>query len=231
MAPFDGFSEDDFDYFVRPADDYGPILKSKLKRLLDEVHVRLPEGFRSRYPYVYSARLTNSSGERGIWAAFRPPQEPGDVFRHCNVTIELDSEGLSINAVIRDGRPSQAWTPLGRFALGMENDPAIVRALRLGRQFQLRVSERLGPNGGRILPGSEEWFLRGSLRLDHSEEDIRAFLGIMLAAVPFPGIHVRRQFPRWDATLPDGPILVAEATRTVEALAPVLEVLDGPSRG
>ena len=225
LAPFAGFNEQDFDYFVRPADEYGALLKEKLRRFITEVHNRLPTEFQDAYPEVYVGRVSNKGDDRGMWSGFRFDQQLDDPFKHCNVTLELDSEGLSINAVIRDGRPDQPWTAAGAFSQQIRDQNEILNALSLGKDFSIRFYERVGRNGGRIMPGYEEWLLCGTLRLDRQLTDILEFAALMLKSIRYPGIHVRRHFRRGTDILEDGEALLNEAVTTVLQLAPVLTAI------
>lgn len=232
MAPFEGFSEQDFDFFVTSNEDYAPILRAKLQRFGVEVYSRLNLSLKRIYsegPYV--GRIAKKRQARGIWLGIRKPQDTKDALRHCNFTLELGAEALSINVVVRDGRHDQPRTAIGTLYNLLSRSPdALVGALYLGQEFFARVYDRQGAGGGRIMPGSEDWHLHAALRLDHPVEDVAGFLRRMLEVVPYPGIHIRREIPRWDPILRQSRPLIALTVNTIKRLLPILNCLEEASK-
>jgi len=224
MAPFNGFSEEDFDFFVTPDKEYASILKAKMDRFGRLVYARLSRALQQSYSEgAHVGRIATKRQGRGIWLAIRKPQHARDPLRHCNFTLELESEGLFMNAVIRDGRHDQSRSPVGvLYGLLTKDSETLRQALNLGPQFFVRVYDRQGLGGHRIMPGSEEWHLRGVLRLDHPMVDVVAFLRRMLEVVNYPGVHVGREIPRWDSILGQPALLVESAAASLESLQPVL---------
>jgi hypothetical protein len=230
MAPFEGFTHDDFDYFARPIDGYAPILKGKLMKFGQDVFDALPTKIREVYSVgPYLGKMYRTPERRWLWLAIRGQERSDDPLRQSNFTLEVDSEGVSINAVIRNGRFNQPWTAIGTLYAALDRqDPAVRKSLAVGSDFSVRsvrVYERVGPKGGPVMPGGDNWLLRGLIRLDHSANDVFTFLKLMLAAILLPGIHIRLAIPRWDARLHSGEELRDLAVRTIKQLEPIFGAL------
>lgn len=228
MAPFTGFSQYDFDFFVGGEEDYRPVLRKKLTDFGELVYAALPKRLRDKYnegPYL--GRIV-SGNPRGAWLGIRKVQDKSDPFRNCNFTIELEESALSFNAVIRNGKAADKWQPIGVFYDHVSRNPdALVQYFgSLGSEYRLIIFRREGKDGGRILPGSENWKLEYIQRLDCViPETVPMLLGL-LRSIRYPGIHLRRELPRGTVMSMSPDELLNEGVSAIERLYPFLRYLE-----
>jgi len=227
MAPFTGFTQYDFDFFIGEEEDYRPVLRKKLKEFGEMVYEALPGKIRARYnegPYL--GKIAGRGG--GAWLGLRKIQSPSDPFEHCNFTIELAEAALSFNAVIRDGKATDKRKPIGVLHTRISaNGEALTEYLmELGAEFTLKIFSREGLSGGRILPGGENWRLEYVQRLDSViPETVPMLLGL-LHSLRYPGIHLSRELSRGEvlSKSPDG--LLKEGVTAITRLYPFLCFLE-----
>jgi hypothetical protein len=228
MAPFTGFTQYDFDFFIGEEEDYRPVLRKKLKEFGEMVYEALPGHIRARYnegPYL--GRVAGGEG-RGAWLGLRKVQSPSDPFKHCNFTIELAEAALSFNAVIRDGKATDKRKPIGVLHTRISaNAEALTEYLmELGAEFTLKIFSREGLSGSRILPGGENWRLEYVQRLDSViPETVPMLLGL-LHSLRYPGIHLGRELSRGEVLSKSPGELLKEGVTAITRLYPFLRFLE-----
>ena len=110
LSEFNGFTNDDFDFFINVIEDYKPIVRNKLEKFSNKVYEKLDCKIKSIYVDKHIGIILKKP--ENIWFGIRKDQKTKDIFKHCNFTIEIDSETLSFNVVIRDGKYNQK-APIG----------------------------------------------------------------------------------------------------------------------
>jgi hypothetical protein len=227
MTNFVGFTAYDFDYFVSPDDQYKPILKTKLQAFGGAVYARLPGELRIIYNEGPDLGQFKAGSGRGGVLRLRKEQT-GNAFDHCNFTIEINESGLSFNAVIRDGKATDLRKPIGALSQLLINTPDVLLAyLRsLGMHYTFRISSREGAGAKRLMPGNEMWHLKYAQTLDPVVDETVPVLSSLLIKIPFPGVHLRREFPRSAVLTKTGEELVADAVAAISALFPILYLVE-----
>jgi len=94
LSDFKGFDNDDFDYFINQIDDYKPIIKDKIEKFGCKVFGELKDEIKSIYSEKYTGNIPKSP--EAIWFGIRKDQDKNDAFRHCNFTININSDMISL---------------------------------------------------------------------------------------------------------------------------------------
>lgn len=223
MVPFHGFNENDFNFLFTFDAGYRPIIRSRLESFAQAVHEQLPEQVKSIFPNYEVGKIVGQQYLRPNARISRRGVEKGP-FRHTNLTLELDQEGLFINAVIRDGSIHHSASPIACLARAMDDDcDGFTKLLsELGQGYQLRVWERRPRQGTRFMPGNEVWVPKASLSLDVFNMEGAHLLRSLLERIHLPGIHVGLLISRVDVLGSEADKLVSRAVSTVEKLVPVI---------
>ena len=232
MTEFSGFKDEDFDFWITLDKHYIPILKNKLESLATSIRKELPTEL-SRYSYVRVGNISKSkSDERSAWVVIKKPDNAKDILNQCNFTIQVTKGTLDINAVIRNGRSSEKWKPMGIFFNKLSSEPdrflKIIKAIN--KEGKFIVSRRV-PKAGPVIRGNETWksFFEISLQDIVKEDDVRYICQILRKAdgkYSFPGVHVKYSIDKGDPILVNPAELKKEIISTIVALKPVLDFLE-----
>jgi hypothetical protein len=225
VTGFTGFNRFDFDYFIEGEADYRPTLRAKLGAFGAEVWRRLPPYLQSAYPDPYIGAF-KERGVRGVWLAFRPVQDESDPFRQCNLTLELNESGLSINAVVRNGR-FRDKKAIGYFYRNIVADTeAFSRYLQAtGKDFMLVIFRRERRGGGSPRQGDEQWWFEYSQTLNSIVPSTVPMLLELLERVEFPGVHLRREFTRREVLAMSPEQVCDDAVASIIKISPILQFL------
>ena len=230
MGQFSGFECRDFDYFISHPHDYTSVLRQKLEEFAKLVHrSALPQRIQRAYPQCHVGHIQRRRG-RGAWVRIgkaKPPPKR-DPFINSNLTIEIDPEALTFNAVIRDQRATRTGYPIARLhdALVSE-ETALTGALNgLPEGWQVVLFERVGDGDHPPNRIGEIWLRRATLDLELDFGVLRPFAVDFLREIEFPGVHVGTRIYRCDPILLHPEELVHEAGRSLTAAFEVLKALD-----
>lgn len=230
LTEFNGFRDEDFDFWVHRDPFYIPFLKRKLDALAEMIKQDLPANIKRVYSETKIGNIARrAEDQRHAWVAIKKPGDKKDVFNQCNFTLEVSRATLEINAVIRNGHVTDRRHPIGIFYHKLRQDPddflKIIRAIPKGACIS--VSKRMPKTGVRIMPGNEVWEEFFEMRLSEltRQEDVEYLLEILKKAdrpPAMPGIHVRSSIPRGEKILSDA---VALKRRIIEVMAGFLPLL------
>lgn len=232
MAPFTGFQARDFDFFIHYEPTYRARLRQKLEQFAESVHRALPPTLRQHYPHIRMGNI-HADEERGAWVGILPTGS--STFQHCNFTIEITRDRLEFNAVIRDGRATDARKPIGILSRQLRADPVTFERILsgLGRDYALTVFARTRADGSTPpRRGNDRWRVVATQRLSIVGEEVVRWIRFLINTIPFPGIHVGQHISRGDQLLQDPARLASEAAESFGTLAGVLGFLrDNESQG
>lgn len=233
MTEFNGFKNEDFDFWLDPNPYYVPILRKKLEALAGIIKDKLPKAIRA-YNFVQVGYVSKSGkDERSAWVAIKKPKNEKDVFNQCNFTIEVSKNGLEINAVIRNGRTEQSQKPIGVFFDKLSRDPKgflnAIGALR--KEARIVIAKRLPRVGKQIMPGNEQWNKFFDMKLSDitNAQDILYLRSVLQKAdrkPGAPGIHFRYSIGRGEKILTEPEELTVEIINTMESFYPILSFLE-----
>ncbi|MBU0459660.1 MAG: hypothetical protein KJ771_02525 [Nanoarchaeota archaeon] len=236
LTNFNGFRQDDFDFFVNYNKYYLPIIKMKMQTLADEIKSNLPVELNEfkdikvgnipkKIPAYYSA-----------WVAIRRKSRHNDSFGQCNFTLQISSDEFQINAVIRNGGINDKKKPLGVLYKNLQDNTAFLDLINKikkkseGFDSELIISERRPKTGNKIMPGNERWFPVFSIKLSQISEvsDIN-YLVQFLSKIKnpyFPGIHLRRRINRGESLLKEKNELIKEIIKTLSSFKKFLDIIE-----
>lgn len=228
MTEFNGFRNDDFDFWIDYNVNYVPILKNKIGALASAIKERLPAEIKNKYSNIKIGNISSGAqDERHAWVAIKKPDNI-DIFHQCNFTIEVSKDSLNINAVIRNGRVDQKNTPLGIFYKKLDNAERFLNIIKkIKRGACINIFKREPKTGKRIMPGNERWesFFTMNLSDITTEEDVN-YLKNILAKAEFPGIHVAHSIPRGNKILTEAEELESTIISTIVAFKSMLDFLE-----
>ncbi len=234
LTEFNGFREEDFEFFIEYDKHYLPILKKQIESLADAIKKEVPHGL------VKVGNIPKDiTKETTAWVAIQQKDLPKrKLFQQCNFTLQIGSDAFYINAVLRNGRVENKNTPIGVFYNKIK-EPALIlsffRNLNTAERKRneqhksvLRIYERLPRYGTRIRPGNEKWQKIFAIRIDqiNTPDDIaylRKLLEIKGSASP--GIHLSREISRGNPLLRDKTKLIEEIKRTFVEFEPLLRMI------
>jgi len=228
MTGFNGFKNEDFDYWLDYNPYYAPILKNKMNALAKAILQRFPTEVKKTYSSIKIGNISKAiKDERNAWVAIKKPKGR-DIFNQCNFTIEVSKDNLSINAVIRNGRATDKNAPMGIFHDKLKNSKIFLRIIKdIKRKSQFVISRRLPKTGERIMPGNERWerFFAIDLRDIKTEADVNYLRSVLLKA-DFLGVHIKYSIARGNTLLSQPNELEEEIISTICDFKPVLDWLE-----
>ena len=235
VVDFNGFNEDDFNYFIDVDEYYSPVLKNKLRHISLLVKNKLPKKISGKYSEIRVGNLPKSHETiRGGWASIKIPEKQKYPLKHCNFTLEIDRNSFSVNAVIRDGKISDKNKPLGIFYNKLkDNSTEFLRILnRIDKMCYLTINKRIPrtktKDGVPIFRGGEDWEPIFSLKIEKLDDiDSLTYILKVLEKIKFCGIRIRKEFLRGNPTLSDKNKLIDEITEKINQFFLILEFLSG----
>jgi hypothetical protein len=228
MSPFDGFLAEDFDYFLAYPKEYRRIVKPRLEQFARLVYDQVPAAVRRRFPVFYVPHLKKGN-PTGTWIGFRRSDKTDSLFLHCNLTIEINSEGLTVNAALRDGRFDKPQSAIGQVYSPVRSKPSEIVALLggMGRDHRITIYRRTNRAGAeRILPGAEVWNPVMRHALERLPYDFAGYLASLHQEIKYPGIHISRFISRGEPILKEKEKLVRNAVHSATQLNSVLAFFD-----
>lgn len=228
MTNFNGFKNDDFDFWLDYNPYYASILKNKMSALVSTILNTLPPNVKDIYSSIKIGNISKSiKDERYAWLAIKKPKGT-DLFNQCNFTIELSKDSISINAVIRNGRVNGRKSPIAIFYRKLENPKEFLNIIKkIKRKSLFVISRRLPKTGKRIMPGNERWerFFAIALKDIRNNNDVK-YLQAALSKAEFPGIHIKFSIPRGDDILLKPNDLQNEIVAVICDFKPILTWLE-----
>lgn len=222
MDKFNGFKNEDFDYFIAPNSEYKPILKKKIERftslLKEKIHIK------QEYKEFQIGNL-RSGGEHWAWVAIKRSNNRKDPFSQCNFTVEIKSEGLEVNVVFRNGRHTQVKKPIGYLYKKLENQFSEFMSIlkRLGPGAYIELFERKSKQGGIPRQGNEAWHMAFHLQLGNVTNEAIMHLQALMRDIDFPGIHIGYKIKRGSSLLTDHKGLFDQINKCLVSLKPALD--------
>jgi|ERR1035437_2124953 hypothetical protein len=237
MTDFNGFKDEDFDFWINLDRHYVPILKKKLKALTKSIREELPANVRKKYSQIKPGNISKSPNDErsaSAWVAIKKQDDNKDVLNQCNFTIELSKNSLVITAVIRNGRTRDSKTPLGIFYGKLSINPdSFLNTIRKinNHSIRLTVYRRMPKTGNRIMPGNEKWVSFYEIRLSDivNKQDVHYLCEILRKAdenLCYPGIHIGYSISRGDKILINPVELKKKIIETIIDLKPVLDFME-----
>jgi hypothetical protein len=219
------FSSDDFDFFISRISDYKPIVKDKLEKFSEAVYESLSNEIKSKYTDKHIGIIPKEC--EVMWYGIRKDQSKKDIFKHCNFTIEINSESLDFHTVIRDGKYSDN-KPIGILYKKIRNNFIDFQNLlnSLNKGYYLRISKRLPRSGERIMPGNERWELLSKISLEIIRDETINYIIMMLKNIKFPGLHFGRNLYRGDPKLNNPTDLISLGKSAIEEQYKILKFLE-----
>lgn len=235
MTEFNGFRNEDFDFWIDKNPYYVPILKKKLEAFAEIIKSGLPKAVSSVYSVLKVGNISRKAGDqRFAWVAIKKPDNRKDVFNQCNFTVEVSKSSLEINAVIRNGHVRDKSKPIGIFYDKLQSHPDIFLRLlkKINRNARIVISNRLPKTGKRIMPGNEYWLAFFDMRIQDitKKEDIGYLMEVLRKAdkgTSMPGVHFRYSIDRGEPKLTEPELLKKEIISVMVDLKPILEFLEG----
>lgn len=230
MSTFEGFKNCDFDFFLvyHERGDYKPVVKKRLTDFAELVYENLPQILRQAYPEKKTGRFT----EEGFWIAFRKDPALKSTFGHCNLSLEIGTEGLFWQAVIRDGKATDKNKPIGTLYRKLQ-DAALFRNFKMilsgfGADFWIVVNSRTDRAGiPRPRQGTADvWHEKAWLCLDSMTDEGLKAVASLLIQIPYPGVIVERKISKGDVLLTNPDLLVKQCVDSLVQLPKVLEFLE-----
>lgn len=226
MAPFRGFSADDLDFFVHRPAELRQRTAAKMLGFHDLVVSEMPADFRKRFSKSQVGTLFD---HKPAWIAIQR-DDLSKPQMQCNFTLELNHDGVSAHAVIRNGRHDSAKMPVNALYTFIRAQPEdFLQLLRgLGPDYYLRISARRGHAGGRPLPGADRWHPIAKISLDALCETTPAYVADLLRTIPYPGIHIGTHWARGEDFLMKPAELARDVAKALGSLSEVLKVVHSP---
>jgi hypothetical protein len=227
MAPFEGFKNADFDFFLDYENnrEYGPVIKNKLKDFAALVYDKLPEEFKSTYSEPQSNRLTN---DRAVMNFDKKTKQ----YDMCNFTLEVRSEGLCCRAVIGGRKVSDKKSPIYKIYNKLQNQKEFEQfremLSELGKDFRILIHSRSSDNEGikKPMPGGDNWSRKLDLSLDSlTGEGLQAIMSL-LVYINYPGIIVDRLIPKGSPELNNPDLLVEKSVDSLTRLRKVIDFVE-----
>ena len=238
LTEFNGFREEDFDFFVDYNKYYLPILKKKIDSLAESVKQNLPFELNEYQQSFVGNMPKDMKPDNSIWVAIQKKNEPkGNSFLQNNFTLQIDRDGLQINAVIRNGGIENERTPLGTFYKKMQDSTLALKTFKKIAVFEkkqsnkvkFQINERTPRYGDQIRPGNERWYEVFTILIDHltSENDIKYLCSFLekIERPNFPGIRIQRYIPRSDPLLQNKEELIKQIIGTWVSFKPFLSMV------
>lgn len=225
LSDFTGFTNNDFDYFINRIDDYKPIVRNKLEKFSYKVINALSDEIKTIYTDRHIGIIPKKP--ETIWFGIRKDQKIKDKFKHCNFTIEIDSEALNFYTVIRDGKYNQN-KPIGIFYKKIKNnfDEFLNTLKSISGNYYFRISKRVPRRGNKIMPGNERWVPLSVLTLEFVTDETIDYILMLLKKVEFPGIHMGLSIKRGDEILKKPELLIEKGKKVIEEEYKVLKFLE-----
>jgi|SRR3989344_455069 len=236
LTDFNGFREEDFEFFIEYNKHYLPILKKKMESLAQSIKNEL-----STYGNVIVGNMPKIiTKETTAWVAIQQNNLPeGQSFQQCNFTLQVGRDSFTINAVLRNGAIDNKNTPMGVFYNNLEDSSKILaffkqlisteKKRKEQHKSTFDVFERVPRYGAQIMPGNETWKKVFSIRTDQitSPRDILYIRELMqkMERPALPGIRLTREIPRGDSILQDREELLQEIKRTFTEFEPLLGMI------
>lgn len=239
LTDFNGFKDEDFDFWVYRDPSYVPFLKRKLEALAEMIKHELPEDVTNVYSSTKVGNISRRArDQRHAWVAIKKPDERRDIFNQCNFTIEISRAALNINAVIRNGHVADMRRPIGVFCKKLQEDPrGFLRSIRRIRSGAcLVVSKRMPKTGRKIMPGNERWDEFFEMQLDEitGPKDVAYLLDILKKAdrpPAMPGVHIRSSIERGERDLIEPKVLVRRIIGVMGGYLPIFSYLESKQSG
>jgi len=225
LMEFNGFNNDDFDFFINKIEDYKPILKNKFEKFGNLVYKNLDKKITDTYTDRYIGNVPKNPG--AIWFGIRKPQDKNNLFRHCNFTTSINSEILNFYIVIRDGKYTDK-KPIGIFYRKVKSNISnFVELLNnFHNNYYLQISKRVPKYGKRIMPGNESWLSLSDISLEIVREETINYLLMLIENIKYPGIRLGISIKRGDHILQDAKELINFGKRFMENGYKLLEFLE-----
>jgi len=226
LSDFTGFNNDDFDYFINRIDDYKPVVKNKIDKFGKGVYGVLSEEIKSIYTDRHLGIAPKNT--EAVWFGIRKDQNTKDVFRHCNFTVEINSDAINFYTVIRDGRYSDKNGPIGIFYKKIKNnfDEFLAILKSLSQEYFFRISKRVPRRGKKIMPGNEKWVPLSVLTLEIVTDETIDYILMLLKKIEFPGVHIGLSIKRGDEILKKPELLIEKGKNVIEEEYKVLKFLE-----
>lgn len=224
MSDFNGFVNDDFDFFISYDPEYKPIIKKKLSQFAQKVYAELPMSLQRKYPDIHPGKIISQDG-RWAWIAIRKNQETNDIFKQCNFTAEINRDVFVVNTVIRNGKYSDRNKPIGVLYKKIQEQKGAFISL-LKQYSKEDINFIIYRRSDRPRPGSDKWTKISDISLEVVNEELADYILSLLKSIKFPGIHVCKKYPRGHELLKKPAQLIGEARNTIVKMEKILEFLN-----
>jgi len=224
MADFNGFTADDFEFFVNYDPEYKQVIRNKITDFAGLIYKGLPSEIKREYCDIHMGRILNND-ERWAWVVIRKNQKSKDVFKQCNFSTELNRDSLQINTVIRNGKYSDKKKPIGVLHDKINNSRD--EFIKLLKQFSKDdISFVIYRRSDRPRPGHDVWTKLANISLEIINEELVDYIDSLLRSIKFPGIHICKQIPRGSKLLKDPEQLIKEGQNTIIKMKRILDFLN-----
>ena len=225
MTKFNGFTSDDFDFFVDYDKDYRPIIRDKFRQFAEDVHKALPKKIKEQFPDIYQGNIKQT--ETGAWIAIRRKQVEGDPFKYLNFTVEIKKDCVLFNTVIRGGRVKESKRPIGVLYRKANNEFAKFKKIleNLGEGFYIRVFRRTSHKGGSPRIGDEKWTQIADLSLETVTDTTIEHVLSLMENLSLSGLHIGTSFTRGSEIVKDKRKLISNGAKAIKKLESVFRFL------
>jgi len=233
LKPFTKLTKDDFDYFYDLDDDYGRILKEKIKTIAEEIQKQSLIGFPAfsqEYPNIEEGNIKKRAKDgKRVWVKFVKPKDSSH-FNTSNFCITLCEENLSLNLVLSGQRRTKRGYPIYHFDRYLNDTERAVKLFSKLEGMTLTIFER---NDG--IPGHppshgarDVWKTRIAIETEFlkTPEGIK-FLQSVLKEIDFPGINLGPIYPKNEVIIETKEKIVGDMSKKMPLLYEALKEIKG----
>ncbi len=226
MAPFSGFVDDDFSFFLSCDDDYRQTIRSKLEEFGHLVIKNMPTEMRAKYGNLTVPPIKKERQEASV--DFRKSKSDTGPFKNCNLCMPIDSEKLQCVAVIQGGKCGDSKGAMHHLYSKMASEPGKLKSLltALGNGYYVEIFNRVPLHGNNPGRGNDKWESKAKFQLDYVSDEMVAYILRMLKDVSLPGLQIGREFGRNDPTLRDKKVLIETVCGIFKNVYPILRYLE-----
>lgn len=186
---FEGFSSEDFCFFVDMPREYKGTIKKKMASFGNEVYKNLDSHIKDSYKVHKSYPIKEDL--KKAWFSIGKDFQDRSIFQLCGLSIFIQVDKLGFNSIIRGGSFRDP-KPIGVLYEKISTQPeAFMQLLNYyGSNYFIKFFKRLPLKGDKIRPGQEKWETLLELRLEKINYDFIEYVLASLEQDKLPGIQV-----------------------------------------
>ncbi|MDD3777043.1 MAG: hypothetical protein PHN32_05505 [Actinomycetota bacterium] len=225
MEKFEGFTPQDFIFFLEWSSDYRRVVKQKMTMFGGLVYNQLPEQI--RLSFKRNEALSIKEEVPRSFYSMGKAYEDRTNFQLCGLGISLDLTHLSFNAIIRGGSYMDS-KPVGRLyqKISNETDQFLDLLSSYGGSYELHIFKRLPSRGTQIKPDHEIWEDICSFNLGLVNMEMAEYILAVLEQDKLPGIRLTLNIDAGHSILEDVEKLTLKAVSSIQQEYRLLQYLE-----